>query len=819
MDIEKYEVPADKLRWRCDPSLLNFASTEDLAPLEEFIGQARAINAVKFGLEMNRPGYNIYVAGLTGTGKTSVVKAHIQRLIKEREEEEGPYHPDDWCYLYNFTDPDRPQIAKLPQGKGRVFANQVTTLLLKLQEELRKIFSSENYGTERRRIIEEGQGEQRQILEQLEKEAQSQGFLFQISPAGPALIPMSKGKPLSQAEYLSLKEEVRRTLEERQAHIMKLAEASFEKVRGLEKNTLERLRQLDRNIGERAIHTLFQELLEDYRQFSGVDQYFKGLQAYTLDNLDLFKQQEAPTPAVPGMPTGQLMGARDPLLPFRVNVFVDNSETGGPPVIVENNPTYGNLFGKVERRFFFGGYLSDHTMLKPGSLSLANGGYLLLNPRDVLTRAGVWEALKQAIRNKEVRIEDPFEQFGLIAPMGMRPQPMPIDVKVILIGDNYIYQLLSEYDEEFWELFRVKAEFNFEMDRTPENMEAYACFIAHCCAEERLRHFDPSGVAKVLEFAARVVADQEKLSSRFAQIKELLMEADYWAGKSDASLISAEHVQRALDEKMFRHNLIDEQIRGLIEKGTLLIDVDGKAVGQANGLSVYSVGDSMFGRPSRITAKTFMGRSGVINIERESQLSGRIHDKGVMILSGYLGWKYAQDKPLSLSASLCFEQSYEGVEGDSASSTELYAILSSLSGVPLKQGIAVTGSVNQMGEVQPIGGLNHKIESFYRVCKAKGLTGEQGVLIPYKNIRNLMLHDEVVGAVAQGRFHIYAVKTIDEGIEVLTGVEAGQRREDGTYPEGSINYLVDRRLRQMAEGLKSFYAEAETKEKGRVFGG
>jgi predicted ATP-dependent protease len=385
---------------------------------------------------------------------------------------------------------------------------------------------------------------------------------------------------------------------------------------------------------------------------------------------------------------------------------------------------------------------------------------------------------------------------------------MPVDVKVILIGDNYIYRLLSEYDEEFWEMFRVKAEFDFQVDRTPENIEAYACFIAHCCEEEGLRHFDPSGVAKVLEFAARVVADQEKLSSRFAQIKELLVEADYWAGKSGASLISAEHVQRALDEKIFRHNLIEEQIRELIHNGTLLIDVDGTAVGQVNGLSVYNLGDIIFGKPSRITAKTFIGRSGVVNIERESQLSGRIHDKGVLILSGYLGWKYAQDKPLSLSASLCFEQSYEGVEGDSASSTELYAILSSLSGVPVKQGIAVTGSVNQMGEVQPIGGINHKIENFFQVCKAKGLTGEQGVLIPCKNVRNLMLREEVVDAVAQGRFHIYAVKTIDEGIEVLTGVEAGQRREDGSYPEGSINYLVDKRLKEMAESLKSF---AETK--------
>lgn len=811
MDIKKYEVPADKLRWTCDPSLLKFACTKDLAPLEEFIGQDRGINAVKFGLEMNRPGYNIYVAGLTGTGKTSIVKAYVERLIREHEAREGPYYPDDWCYVHNFTDPDRPQIVKLTQGKGKAFANQVTTLLQRLQEVLGKVFSSEEYGAERKSIVEESQNEQRQILEQLESEARSQGFLFQISAAGPVLVPMAEGKPLSQEEYLSLKEEDRKDLEERRTQLLRLVGTSVEKTKELERNTIERLHQLDHKIGETSIHTLFQELVESYRQFSDVDHYLNGLEAYTLNNLELFKQQEAPTQVIPSIPGVQIVGGRDPFLSFRVTVFVDNSETVGPPVIVESNPTYGNLFGKVERRFFLGGYLSDHTMLKPGSLSLASGGYLLLNPRDVLTKTGVWEALKRAIRNKEVRIEDPFEQFGLIAPLGMRPQPMPVDVKVILIGDNYIYQLLSEYDEEFWEIFRVKAEFNFQVDRTPENMEAYACFIAHCCEEDGLRHFDPSGVAKVLEFAARMVAEQEKLSSRFGQIKELLVESDYWTGKGNASLISAEHVQKALDQKIFRHNLIDEQIRELIHKGTLMIDVDGTVIGQGNGLSLYSLGDITFGKPSRITAKTFMGRSGVINIERESQLSGRIHDKGVLILSGYMGWKYAQDKPLSLSASLCFEQSYEGVEGDSASSTELYTILSSLSGIPLKQGIAVTGSVNQMGEIQPIGGLNHKIEGFFQVCRAKGLTGDQGVLIPYKNLRNLMLREEVVDAVAQGKFHIYAVNTIDEGMEVLTEAEAGQRGEDESYPIGSINYLVDRRLKEMAEGLKSFYAEAETK--------
>jgi predicted ATP-dependent protease len=450
-------------------------------------------------------------------------------------------------------------------------------------------------------------------------------------------------------------------------------------------------------------------------------------------------------------------------------------------------------------------------MLKPGALSLANGGYLLLSAQDVLINPGVWPALKRAIRNKEVKIEDPFEQFGLIAPQGMKPEPMPIDVKIVFIGDALLYQLLSMYDEDFWEIFKVKADFNFEIDKTEKNMLDYAAFISGCCEECEAKHFDPGGVAKAIEYSARMVADQERLSSRFAQIKELVEEANYWASRDNAKYISEAHVNKAIDERLFRHNLVEERIRDMISRGTIMIDVQGAVPGQVNGLSVYSLGDISFGKPSRITAKTFMGRGGVINIERESQLSGPIHNKGVMILSGYLGWKYAQDKPLSLSASLCFEQSYEGVEGDSASSAELYAILSSLSGVPLKQNIAVTGSVNQKGEIQPIGGVNQKIEGFFQVCKAKGLSGDQGVLMPHQNLRNLMLREEVVEAVASGQFHVYAANTIDEGIEVLTDIPAGEKRKDGTYPEGNINFLVDKQLKEMADRLKDFYAE-EKKE-------
>jgi len=813
MQLEKYEVTVSKLRWQCDPKLFQFECTKDLSPLREFIGQERAIRAVEFGLNMNNAGYNIYVAGLTGTGKTSVVKTYIERLIKERESRGEAFQLDDWCYFYNFKEPDRPQIVSLPQGKGKGFQSQLTELLARVKDELGKAFSSEEYQTQKKKMVEEGRIKQQKVFETISQEARKQGFTFQMTPVGPALIPLIESRPMEESEYLALEETTRTELEAKRANLRKKLQAGFERASSVERQTVERLKKADKDIGEFTVSRLFAPLFAEYSDLPKVGQYLTDLKSYTLDNLNLFKATEEPVHPVFGVPVSQVAGERNPFLPFQINVFVDNSTAKGPPVVIEPNPNFGNIFGKIERRFLLGGYLSDHTMLKPGALSLANGGYLLLSAQDVLTNPGVWPSLKRAIKNKEVRIEDPFEQFGLIAPQGMRPEPMPITVKIVLIGDALVYQLLSMYDEDFWEIFKVKADFNFEIEKTEQNMLDYAAFIAGCCEECEARPFDPSGVARTIEYSARMVANQEKLSSRFAQIKELIEEANYWASKDKARFISASHVQKAIDEKLFRHNLIEERIQDMINRGTIMIDAEGAVVGQVNGLSIYTLGDITFGKPSRITAKTFMGRGGVINIERESQLSGPIHDKGVMILSGYLGWKYAQDKPLSLSASLCFEQSYEGVEGDSASSAELYAILSSLSEMPIKQNIAVTGSVNQKGEIQPIGGVNHKIEGFFQVCQAKGLTGDQGVLIPHQNLRNLMLREEVVEAVRSGQFHIYTAKTIDEGIEVLTSIPAGEKQEDGTYPEGTINYLVDKQLREMAERLKGFYAEEKKEAK------
>ena len=790
------------LRARIEPESLPFDNTRTLEDLQErVVGQERAIDAIKFGMGMKERGYNIFIAGPSNAGLTYTAKTFIEEQAKQEPT------PPDWCYVYNFKEPDRPLIVSFPQGKGRSFQSKIADLLASMRQELGRTFSSNEYKAERQKTLEEGQTRQQKLFEDMANEARTQGFVLQMTPVGPALIPMVEGRPMSEQEYLALDEATRKQIEVKQADLRKRLRESFESASKVQQEMGERLEKGDREIGAYTVSHLFGPTMKEYAAIEKASQYLNDLKDYVMNNLELFKGAEEPVNPLLGVPMSQAMGGRNPFLPFEVNVFVDHSGAKTIPVIVESNPVFGNLFGKIERRFLFGGYLSDHTMLKPGALSQANGGYLLLSAKDVLLNPGVWPALKRAIRNKEVRIEDPFEQFGLVAPQGMRPEPMPIDVKIILTGDGMVYQILATQDEDFWEIFKVKADFDYEIDKTEKNLMEYAAFLAGCCEDCEARHFDPSGVAKIIEYSTRLVADQQKLSTRFAQIKDWVEEADYWAKKENAEYISASHVQKAFDERFFRHNLPEEKIRDMINRGTIMIDVEGAVVGQLNGLSVHTLGDISFGRPSRITAKTFLGRGGIINIERESQLSGPIHNKGVMILSGFLGWKYAQDSPLSLSASICFEQSYEGVEGDSASSAELYSILSSISGLPLKQNIAVTGSVNQRGDIQPIGGVNQKIEGFFQVCRAKGLTGDQGVLIPHQNLRNLMLREEVVNGVREGKFHIYSAKTIDEGIEILTGVAAGERQADGSYPEGTVNYAVSHQLGKMAERLRGFMNE------------
>ena len=805
-----FEVPHDKLTWRCDLSFLPFTCTAEMTPLEDFIGQERAIRAIEFGLGVNKPGFNIFVTGLTGTGKTSIIKAFLKKITAAKAGPDAHSEaPEDWCYVYNFTDADRPQALRIRRSWGKVLKADMEQLVQNLLREAKKMFESDEYVQQRQETVEQLQKQQQQMMEGLMREAGENGFTLRMTPSGIGLLPTKDGKPMQEAEYLALSAEDKKRLEERRGELEKKVEAALRDGKKLEREIAEKLEVAETRAADYLVHIPLTDLKEKYRDYPKVISYLDAVRDHILKNLQRFKGVEpAPimTPMGP-MSFGEPPG--DPFLPYRVNVFVDNSDTQGPPIIVETNPTYHNLIGVVEKKPIAGGYFTDFTLIKAGSISRANGGYLVLYDRDVLSNSGVWEALQRVIKNRELRIEEPGTFFGFVPPQGLRPEPIPTDTKVIMIGDPHLYRTLAAMDPDFRDTFKVKADFHFEIDRTEENITALACFISDYCNREGLRHFDSEAVARVIEQGARKVEDQNKFSARFSEMVDLLIESNYWAEKEKSELVSGRHVERAVVEKTFRLNLIEKHLQELIAEGTVLVDVEGATVGQVNGLAVYQMGDFSFGKPSRITAKTFMGRGGIINIERESKMSGNSHDKGVLILGGYLGGKYAQESPLSLSSTVCFEQSYDGVDGDSASSTELYAILSSLAEIPIKQGIAVTGSVNQNGAVQAIGGVNQKIEGHYDVCRLKGLNGAQGVMIPRANMRNLMLRPDVVEAVKAGKFRVYAVATIDEGIEILTGVAAGKRDEAGRYPGGSVNERVESKLRQFTEQQKKVAAAGE----------
>jgi predicted ATP-dependent protease len=801
----RFEIAADKLTWRCDLTALPFTCTADMTPLEDFIGQDRAIRAIEFGLGVNKPGFNIFVTGLTGTGKTSIIKAFLKKMTSLTAAPADASTPEDWCYVYNFGDPDRPLALKIRRGFGKALKSDMEQLIQNLQGEAKKLFESDEFAHQRQGLIEQLQKKQQEMMEGLMAEASQAGFALRMTPSGIVLLPTKDGKPMPEADYLALSPTEKKQLEERRSEIEKQVEDTLRDGKKLEREIAAKLETVETEAADYLVRNPLTELKQKYQDYPRVLAYLDGVREHILKNLQRFKGE----PAAPAGPMGAMAYGEppgDPFLPYRINVFVDNGDTPGAPIIVETNPTYHNLFGVIEKKPIMGGYTTDFTLIKAGSISKANGGYLVLYDREVLANSGCWEALQRVIKNRELRIEEPGTFFGFVPPQGLRPEPIPTDTKVIMIGDPSLYRILATADPDFRETFKVKADFNFEVDRTQENITAFACFISDYCKREEIRHFDSDGVARVIEQCARQVEDQNKLSTRFSDMVDLLIESDYWAGKEKAELVSGKHVERALVEKTFRLNLVEKRLQELIAEGTVLVDVTGAAVGQVNGLAVYQMGDFRFGKPSRITTKTFMGRSGIVNIEREAKMSGRSHDKGVLILGGYLGGKYAQQSPLSLSSTICFEQSYDGVDGDSASSTELYAILSSLSEIPIHQGIAVTGSVNQNGEVQAIGGVNFKIEGHFDVCRLKGLTGEQGAMIPQANVHNLMLRADVVEAVKAGKFHIYSVSNIDEGIEVLTGVAAGARQADGSYPNGTINDRVQKKLQQFTELQKKLTA-------------
>jgi lon-related putative ATP-dependent protease len=810
---DKYpEVPVEKLRWRCPPESLPFETTKEVPACMEIIGQERALKAIRLGLEMDSLGYNIFIVGLVGTGRNTTIKCLLEEIDKAGK------IPDDLCYMNNFKDPDQPRCICLPAGQGKAFKKDMDDLIESFKKNIPLVFESEEYQKQRRELVEKHRDKEKGMVKDFESRAKKEGFTVvqvQVGPfTRPDVVPMVAGNAMALDQLENLVDQgqfPRENFENLKGKYSQLSaemEQVLKETRKVEKTIQDELAALDKSAISHLVEGRIGDIREKYKQ-PKIHAYLDEVKDSILENPSRFQPKpEAPQLPIPGL---TLPTPVDTFIEFQVNVLVDNAEIKGAPVIIETSPTYRNLFGTIERSWGMGGIgKTDFTKIRGGSFLRANGGYLVLNAMDVLIEPGVWLALKRTMRNRSMEMQS-FDPFYLFASSALKPEPIEVKVKVVMIGDAYLYETLYWVDEDFKKVFKIKADFDTVMERKNETQLQYASFIQKICHDENLLPFDRSGVAAVIEYGVRLAGRQKKLSTEFHRITDILREASYWAKKDKSDTVMEKHVDQAIAEKIYRKKMVEDKIQEMIDDGMILIDSDGAAVGQVNGLSVYDLGEYAFGKPSRITAKTSMGKSGIINIEREAELSGRTHNKGVLILGGYLRGKYAQDKPLTLTASLAFEQSYGGVDGDSASSTEVYAILSSLSGLPLRQDLAVTGSVNQNGEIQPIGGVNQKIEGFFGVCQNRGLTGKQGVMIPHQNVGDLMLHKDVVEAVATGKFHIYPVRNIDQGVEILTGVPAGEKSKDGAYPTGTVNYLVDQRLQDLAKRMKEFGAEEEKK--------
>ncbi len=778
----------------CDQALLGFQTTADLLEPGGTIGQERAFDALDFGLSLNNKGYNIYALGESGTGKMRT----IRQLLTVRAAQESV--PDDWCYVFNFSDPDAPMAVRLRPGFAGEFQRDMDSLVKVLQAEIPRAFESKEYDKQRTKVVEEFQQKQKELFTSLEQEAQSKGFAIRKAAAGLVMVPVKKtGEGLTEEEFAALDKDMQSKVQAIGTVLQEKLEDVVRAVRGAEKILKEMLAKLEREIALGAVGHFIDDLKKKYAEYDRIIAYLNAVQENVLTHLEDFKPgEEQPSP----MPFMKMPKPEVSFSKYTVNVLVNNAEARGAPVVFESNPTYLNLFGRVEYKVQYGMALSDFTMIRAGSMHRANGGYIVMNAIDLLKNIFSYDALKRALRNREIRIEDAWEQYRLVSTVGMKPEPVPLNVKIILLGNPYLYYMLYSLDDEYRELFKVKADFDSQMERTQENMEKYAAFIASCQREEGLLPFDRSGISRIIEYGARIAGDRDKLSTRFSAISDMLREAHFWAKRAGSQVVSAEHVITALEKKVYRSNRIEERIRELMHDDTFIVNTSGTAVGQVNGLAVLSLGDYSFGKPSRITAKTYVGKSGVVNIERETKMSGKIHEKAIMIISSYLGSKYATKKPITLSASITFEQLYEMIEGDSATCAELYALLSSLSAVPLRQGFAVTGSMDQNGDVQPIGGVNEKLEGFFALCKLRGLDGSHGAIIPRRNMKNLMLKQEMVDAVRDGKFSVYAIDRMEEGLEILTGKKAGELGEDGVYPEGTLNYLIMKRFEEISDALE-----------------
>jgi len=783
MAHRKLRVAPKELRRICDPKIFRFKNTDHLKALDTVLGQDRAVQAIEFGLNMKSPGYHIFVTGEEGTGKSTLVREIAQDHARRR------HRPSDWCMVNNFDDEYCPKTISLPPGKATLFAKQMTRAVDELRETLPAALSGETFRKKQAAIQKKISRKQQNVFRKIERLARDRDLRITRTDSGFETVPLIDGAPVSAADYQNLSKERREEIERNVMFITEKIEEGSRQINFLTQTLHDEIERLLDEETLSVVEDTMDELRASFKKSQDVLDYLDEVQNDIVENVQEFLPSENSGPQATNLEGDSYF------MKYHVNVLVDRKGTKGAPVVFEPNPTYSNVFGKIEKRAVMGTVTTNFSMVQAGSLLQANGGYLIMEVEPVLMNNFVWDSLKRALRNKCLAIEDMATEMGFVT-ASLRPHPIPLEVKVILIGGYHPFRILQNYDPHFNKIFRVRADFDNEVSLTTTTVQQYAKFIARISKQEGLLPFNARGVARIVEFGSKTVADQTKLSLRFGPLVGLIKESDYWARKRNGRVVTEKDVARALAEYRYRYNLYEDKIHESYVDKTILIDVDGATIGQVNALAVYQIGDISFGRPSRITAETYMGKQGIVNIEREAKLSGKTHDKGVLILSGYLGRTFAQRHPLNLSISITFEQSYGGVDGDSASSTELYAILSSLAQVPIRQGIAVTGSVNQKGMVQAIGGVNQKIEGFFEVCQIQGLTGKQGVMIPEANVNNLMLKGEVVDAVKQRKFHIYRVSRIEEGIELLTGIPAGRPDAEGNYPPETVYGKVQAKLAQ-----------------------
>ncbi len=786
---ENYKVPLLRLKRRSDLTKFDFITTEQISMCKDIIGQERGIKALNFGLSIKKKGYNIFVSGITGTGRNSHSYSIARSFAEKRDT------PNDWCYVYNFNKPESPVAIRLKSGEGIIFKKKMKDFMDKLKIEIPKSFSSKEYEDKKSEVLHYYQKKIDDIIDELNTMAKEHNFIFRRTEKGLLSIPLVEGRPMKESEIENLSEEEIGDIRKNSTQLISKAFDIVKEIRQVEEELRNKMKKLNEETALEVVDFYSAYIETFFSENKAVVNYLNEAKESIVDNIEKFIDEEETNELQALLNRGNK--SEDFCTKYEINLFIDKSNNSCAPVIRETNPTYYNLLGKIEHVNEHGMLKTDHTRIRPGAIHEANGGYLIIQAKDILTSPGAWEGLKRAIVTEEARIENIGKES--ILPETITPEPIPLDLKVIIIGDSYTYQLLYIYDDDFKKLFRVRADFDEEMERSEENVRKIISFIALHCNEEGLKPFHKGAIGRMLEHGSRLSEHQNKLTTRFNEMVEIMYEADAWADYNDSSIVLEEHVNKAIYEKIYRNNKYEEKLQELIAEGTILINTSGHKVGEINGLSVMGSGQYSFGRPNKITVTTYAGKDGIINIEREVNISGSSHDKGVMILSGYLGEKFAAKHPLSLSASITFEQSYGIIDGDSASSTELFALLSSLSEFPINQGIAVTGSVNQKGMIQPIGGVNEKIEGYFKICKLKGFTGEEGVIIPYQNIDNLMLSDEIIEAVNDGKFSIYAIKTIDEGIQILTGVSSGIRDEDGNFEEGTVSFLVQKKLDSYAK--------------------